>query len=203
MQNNDSNEITTNDDNNELETNTNEESTMDETEEGGEGDEDALEMSGSDTGLEADGDDDDSDGDEDGSDGDGEGEPETKTKEADKPKEAPAYLAFVAAAKAHGEALGLSSKDQKGYFQFWNATTGHKLYVAKQGRAVTRIDTTLPQDQLGGIAYDLEKPNGRIVCHVQATQDAVTKALDLLASFGEKIPAPKRPAKAAAAPAAV
>lgn len=108
-----------------------------------------------------------------------------------------AHLAFVAAAKAHAEALGLQTKDQKGFFQIWNATTGHKLYVAKQGRAVTRIDTTLPVEELGAISLPLTKPNGRVTCHVQATPEAVSAALDVLASYGEKIPSPKRPAKAA------
>lgn len=116
-----------------------------------------------------------------------------------------AHLAFVAAAQAHAEALGLQSKDQKGFFQFFNGTTGHKLYVAKQTKGVTRIDTTLPMDQLGAIALPLDKPNGRIQCHVLATQEAVSTALDLLASYGEKIPSPRKAAKVetvTAAPAA-
>lgn len=111
----------------------------------------------------------------------------------------PAYEAFVAACRAHGEALGLQVKEQKGFFQFINATTGHKLYVAKQGRSVTRIDTTLPMSALPGISLKLEKPNGRIACHVQADVDAAQLALDTLATYGEKIPAPKRQAKAEAA----
>lgn len=123
---------------------------------------------------------------------------ESAPNEVEKPKAAPAYEAFLAAVRAHAGALGLVQKDQKGFFQFANATTGHKLYVAKQGKQVTRIDTTLPMDVLGGISYGLEKPNGRIVCHVEASVEACSLALDALASYGEKIPAPKRQPKAEA-----
>ena len=125
--------------------------------------------------------------------------------EAPKEKAVPAHLAFVAASKAHADLLGLSQKDQKGFFQVWNATTGHKLYIAKQGRSVTRIDTTLPMSALDGICLPLDKPNGRIACHVQPTTEAVALALEVLASYSDKIPSPKRPAKADAvveAPAA-
>jgi pantoate kinase len=111
-------------------------------------------------------------------------------------KPTPAYEAFLEALKSHAAALGLSQKDQKGFFQFANAATGHKLYIAKQSKGVTRIDTTLPLAVLGEVAYDLEKPNGRISCHVQPTVEAVSMALDTLASYSEKIPAPKRQPKA-------
>lgn len=121
-------------------------------------------------------------------------------KEPVKEKGPPAYLAFVAAAKAHAEALGLQMKDQKGFFQIWNATTGHKLYVAKQGREVTRIDTSLPMSALDGISLPLSKPNGRIVCHVSPTLEAVTLALDVLSTHSDKIPSPKKAAKAKVEP---
>jgi hypothetical protein len=111
--------------------------------------------------------------------------------EAPKEKAPAAWLSFVAAVEAHANALGLSTKDQKSFFQVFNATTSHKLYVAKQDRGVKRIDTTLPMSALGSIAYDLEKPNGRIACHVLPTAEAVTEALNVLATFGDKIPAPK------------
>lgn len=119
-----------------------------------------------------------------------------------KEKAPPAYLSFMAAAEAHAKALGLQTKEQKGFFQIWNATTGHKLYVAKQSKGVTRIDTTLPAEQLPDISYGLEKPNGRIACHVTATTENVVAALDVLASYSEKLPSPKRQAKAEAVPAA-
>ncbi len=120
---------------------------------------------------------------------------ETSSEEK-KEKAPPAWLAFVAAVEAHAKALGLETKDQKSFFQVSNATTSHKLYVAKQDRGVKRIDTTLPMSALGALAYDLSKPNGRIACHVVATPEAVTQALDILASFGDKIPAPKTSKKA-------
>ncbi len=121
---------------------------------------------------------------------------ETETVVEVKEKPVPAHLAFVAAAQAHAQALGLAMKDQKGFFQISNAVTGNKLYIAKQGKAVTRIDTTLPVEKLEGIALPLDKPNGRITCHVQPTLEAVTLAIDLLATYEGKIPAPKKAAKA-------
>lgn len=115
-------------------------------------------------------------------------------------KKAAAHLAFIAAAEAHAKALGLQTADQKGYFKVWNAETGHKLYVAKQARGVTRIDTTLPPTELSGMTLPLEKPNGRITCHV--APESVTAALDKLATYNDKIPSPKKPVAKSDAPVA-
>lgn len=111
-------------------------------------------------------------------------------------KAAPAYQVFMTALQAHVEALGLSIKEQKGFIQFMNQTTGHKLYLAKGGREVKRVDTTLPKDQLEGLWLPLENDNGRITCHIEPTVDAVALALEVLAKFDGKIPAPKRSKKA-------
>ena len=128
--------------------------------------------------------------------------------EQDKPEQTPAqtkekaeaaHLAFVAAVEAHAQALGLSTKAQKGFFQVFNATTGNKIYVALQSRGVTRIDTTLPADALPGISLPLEKVNGRIECHVVPTAEAVSQALDVLASYEQKIRPPKKADKTAPA----
>lgn len=133
----------------------------------------------------------------------GDAEGEAIAEDVKKDKGPPAYEAFVAALKSHSEALGLTSKEQKSFFQFTNIATGHKLYVAKGSRGVNRIDTTLPEEQLPGICLKLEKENGRIACHVQPSVEAVQMALDVLSSFGEKLRAPKRAPKAAdPAPAA-
>lgn len=114
-----------------------------------------------------------------------------------------AWESFSAALTAHAVSLGLSMKDQKGFLQFFNATTGHKLYVAKQAKEVGRIDTTLPESVLPeGSTLPLEKPNGKISCHVRPEQDLVSSALDVLASYDQKIRAPERKATAKPATAA-
>jgi hypothetical protein len=114
----------------------------------------------------------------------------------------PAWEAFIAATAAHAQSLGLETKQQKGYFQVKNATTGHKLYIALQARKVKRVDTTLPLLGVLAGAQELEKgpgSNGRIACHVPADMDTVSEVLAMLASdqFGN-LPAPKRAPKAAA-----
>lgn len=100
-----------------------------------------------------------------------EAEAETKT---------PAWVDFIAALDAHAQALGLQVQEQKGFTKFINGETGHKLYVAKQGRAVKRVDTTLPILGQDG-TYALSKPNGKIECHVVADLETVTKVLSQLA----------------------
>lgn len=119
----------------------------------------------------------------------------------DKAKPAPAYEAFVAAVKAHGVALGLAVKEQKGFFQFRKPATDQRLYIAKQGRGVTRIDTTLPRAALvvngKDISLPLTKDNGKIECHVDPTVESVTAALTILAGYEAKVRAAKTPTKAA------
>lgn len=116
-----------------------------------------------------------------------------------KEKKAPAYQAFVSALSTWAEANGLSVKEQKGYFQFKNPSTGHRLVVAKQGKAVTRIDTTLEVLGQPG-TRDLEAPNGRITCHIDADLDTVMHYLGILAHGQDKLRPPMRKAKAEAAP---
>lgn len=117
-----------------------------------------------------------------------EAEAETKT---------PAWVDFIAALDAHAQALGLQVQEQKGFTKFINGETGHKLYVAKQGRAVKRVDTTLPILGQDG-TYALSKPNGKIECHVVADLETVTKVLSQLAdSTAGKLRAAKRAPKAA------
>lgn len=112
-----------------------------------------------------------------------------------------AWEEFSAALTKHAEVLGLTVKPQKGFIQFVNAATGHKLYIAKQAKEVGRVDTTLPMDALpAGTTYDLKAPNGRIACHVNPELETVSQALDILSKFDGKIRAPER--KKAAAPAA-
>lgn len=124
------------------------------------------------------------------------------TPQADKPapKGPPAYEAFVSACEAHARALGLSVKEQKGFYQF-AASTGHRLYVAKQGRGVTRIDTTLPRQVLAvngrDISLPLSKPNGRVACHIDPTVESVNAALEILASYQAKIDPPRKATKSA------
>lgn len=120
---------------------------------------------------------------------------ENLSPKAKKEKQAPAYLAFIAALQTKAEALGLSVKEQKGYFQFKNLATGHRMVVAKQGKAVTRIDTTLEVLGQDG-TYALEVPNGRIACHIDANPDTVAFYLEMLATGSEKLRAPKREKKA-------
>jgi len=114
-----------------------------------------------------------------------------------KDKAEPAYLAFVAATNAHAALLGVSVKEQKGFFQYSSAVNGHKLYVAKQGKGVSRVDTTLPRTALTvngrDISLPLSKPNGRVTCHIDPSVESVNAALEVLASFSDKIPAPKKP----------
>lgn len=120
---------------------------------------------------------------------------------SEKKEKAPAaYLAFMAAVAA-AEDLGLNVKEQKGFFQVWSAG-GHKIYVGKSSKERVRIDTTLPRSALiingRDISLPLAKPNGRIVCHVDPTVEALKEALMVLASYSDKIrparkPAPKTP----------
>jgi hypothetical protein len=118
----------------------------------------------------------------------------------DKEKAAPAYAAFITAVHKHLSAVGVSLdfKEQKGFFQFGSKATGHRLYVAKQGRGVTRVDTTLPRTALvvngKDISLPLTKPNGRVACHVDPSVESVNAALEVLASYQDKISAPKKPA---------
>lgn len=116
---------------------------------------------------------------------------------AKKERQAPAYLAFVEGLQTKAEALGLSIKEQKGYVQFKNLTTGHRMVVAKQGKAVTRIDTTLEVLGQEG-TRELDAPNGRITCHIDPNPDTVAHYLAMLAESGEKLRAPKREKKVAA-----
>lgn len=99
---------------------------------------------------------------------------------AEADQKTPAWVDFIAALDAHAQALGLSVKEQKGFTKFFNSETGHKVYVAKQGREVKRVDTTLPILGQDG-TYDLSKPNGKIACHVVANLETVTKVLTQLA----------------------
>lgn len=118
-----------------------------------------------------------------------EGEASEETKE-------PAWQAFASGLMAHAQALGLQVTEQKGFVKFVNGVTGHKLYAAKGGRAVKRVDTTLPI--LGQAnTLPLEKANGKIECHVIPEVEAVKEVLTLLASdqFGALRPS-KRAAKA-------
>lgn len=117
--------------------------------------------------------------------------------EAAEETKTPAWKEFSAALSAHAAALDLEVQDQVGFIKFMNKETGHKLYVAKQGRLVKRVDTTLPILGQDG-TYALEKPNGKIECHVVAELDKVTEALTKLAdsaTYG-KIRAAKRAPKA-------
>lgn len=120
---------------------------------------------------------------------------ETQATATVKERKEPAYKAFIAALETQAAALGLSVKEQKGYFQFKNSTTGHRMVVAKQGKAVTRIDTTLEVLGQEG-TYPLEAPNGRIACHIEANPDVVAHYLEMLATGTEKLRAPKREKKA-------
>jgi hypothetical protein len=124
------------------------------------------------------------------------------TAEAASEDKTPAWVDFTAALDAHASALGLQVQDQAGFTKYINAETGHKLYIAKQGRKVKRIDTTLPILGQDG-TYDLSKPNGKIACHLLPDLEVVTAALTQLAdSSVGKIRAAKR-VKAAPAVEAV
>lgn len=118
---------------------------------------------------------------------------------ADAEDKTPAWVDFTAALDAHAQALGLQVQDQAGFTKYINAETGHKLYVAKQGRKVKRVDTTLPILGQDG-TYDLAKPNGKIACHVVPELDYVTAVLTQLAdnSIGKIRTAKRTKAEAAA-----
>lgn len=122
---------------------------------------------------------------------------EAASEEESTESKTPAWVDFISALDAHAVALGLQVQDQAGFTKYINAETGHKLYVAKQGRAVKRVDTTLPILGQDG-TYALSKPNGKIECHVVAELETVTKVLTQLAdsSIG-KLRAAKRAPKAA------
>jgi len=118
----------------------------------------------------------------------------TEGAEAKEPK-TPAWEAFAAGLKAHAEALGLEVTEQKGFIKYVNGKTQHKLYVARGGRAVKRVDTTLPLIGKVDSAYALEKPNGKIECHVVPEVQAVLDVLTILASeeFGSLRPSKRAP----------
>lgn len=119
---------------------------------------------------------------------------ETETTESKEAK-APAWEAFAAGLRAHAEALGLEVQEQKGFIKYVNGKTQHKLYVARGGRAVKRVDTTLPLIGKVDAAYALEKPNGKIECHVIPEVQAVLEVLTMLASedFGSLRPSKRAP----------
>jgi hypothetical protein len=115
-----------------------------------------------------------------------------------KEKGPPAWESFAAALTAHAQALGLDTQVQKGFVKMSNKTTGHKLYLAKQSRKITRCETTLPVLGQPG-THELESPNGRIVCTIDP-DPAVVEGFLLMLADNEiaKLPAPKRAAKAVA-----
>ena len=86
---------------------------------------------------------------------------------------------------------GLETKDQKGFVQFLNPKTGHKLYVSKGGKS-PRIDCSIEADAMGEIAQPFQGENGRIRSSILADEKSLKEALDTLALFDEKIPAPRR-----------
>jgi hypothetical protein len=123
-----------------------------------------------------------------------------KPKKEKKEKAPAAHLAFIEAVRVHASALGLGYKDQAGFAQFFESETGHKLYIAKQGKQVKRVDTTLPLVGVMDGAFELDSSNGKIACHIPAEQGAVFQALEMMAekSFGKVRPANRPPAKAKA-----
>lgn len=130
------------------------------------------------------------------------GAPVVEPPKEEKPKPTPAWISFVAGVQALMEAEGLKPavEVQKGFVQYHNTVTGHKLYIAKQARAVTRIDTTL---QLVGVldgAHPLSAPNGKIACQIEATQDNAVEAIRLLMTMDEKVRPAKRAPKATVVP---
>lgn len=123
---------------------------------------------------------------------------ETTESKPKKEKAPAAHLAFIEAVRVHAAALGLGYKDQAGFAQFYEAETGHKLYIAKQGKQVKRVDTTLPLLGVLEGAVELDAPNGKIACHIPAEQGVVFQALTMMAdkSFGKIRPAARPPGKA-------
>lgn len=117
--------------------------------------------------------------------------------EAQEEAKAPAWVEFNAALSARAVALGLHVQEQASFTKFINMETGHKLYVAKQGRVVKRVDTTLPILGQDG-TVPLSKPNGKIECHVIPEIETVTKVLTQLADSAAtgKLRAAKRAPKA-------
>ncbi len=116
-----------------------------------------------------------------------------------KAKREAAWLAYAAALTAKAQALGLQAIEQRGFLNFKNEVTGHRVAVAKQSKAVTRVDTTLPL--LGQpFAYPLAegKTNGKIACHTNADLETVSMVLDLLASTTDHVRPSARKAKAEA-----
>lgn len=126
----------------------------------------------------------------------GDAEGQALEAEAAEESKAPAWVEFNAALSAHAQALGLAVQEQASFTKFINLETGHKLYVAKQGRQVKRVDTTLPILGQDG-TMPLSKPNGKIECHVIPEIETVTKVLTQLAdSSVGKLRAAKRAPKA-------
>lgn len=123
-------------------------------------------------------------------------------KKEDKTPAIPAWVSFTEAVKAHLAAEGLTPgvDEQKGFVHFVNPATQHRLCIAKQGRAVTRVETTL--DLVGVLdgAYPLpaDKPNGKIACSLEPNQDTVLGAIRILMTSDDKLRASKRTGKAAA-----
>lgn len=124
------------------------------------------------------------------------------TEETEKEKAAPAWEAFAAAITAKAQALGLGVEEQRGFVKVTSATNGHKIYLSKGARAVKRVDTSLPVLGQAG-TLPLEKPNGKIECHLQPDLEVVSGFLAMMADENTpKIRTAKRAPKAADAPAA-
>lgn len=110
---------------------------------------------------------------------------------------AQASNAFLQALEAHAQTLGgIAVIPQTSFVQFFEAETGHKVYVSKTAKLGTaiRVETTLPI--VGHIAGASAPPkkNGKIEAVIDPDLEVCIRVLDLLAgkSFG-KIRAPIRP----------
>lgn len=126
-------------------------------------------------------------------------ETENQTAAAAKaPKEpkTPAWVLLMEANRAKIVALGLEEEEQENFVQVKHAETGHRIYVAKQERAVKSIPTTMP---LGGsdLGAEFSGTNGKIAAEI--FPEKLGDALEALADgrFGKVRPSKRQPKVAA------
>lgn len=107
------------------------------------------------------------------------------TADSTEPK-VPAFATFLMEVAALTRELPLRVKNQ-GSFVCLSAPNGHKVYVAKHAKCVTRIDTTLATES----TLELQEPNGRIRGQLLCSPEIVAAHLKTLCG-APQIEVPKR-----------
>lgn len=123
----------------------------------------------------------------------------------------PAFTSFVAALKSKCTELGIplvttdgtttGLPENKGWVRFESAENGHKLYVPKSVTKMGLCETTVPCLDKPG-ASPMKSLNGKIQAKFEPDVDKLVEhVLVLFADPETRLPANKKPTRAAASPA--